>query len=291
MRSINTITVGIDGSEASSGTLEWAAREAAKRKAVLRIVRAFSIQVYGGGFEVGLAPPPVDIEALRAEIERDAAGQVVPIRERYPELEIDLRIIGGGPAGVILEAAEDADLVAVGTRGAGSLAALFIGSVARAVAHRAICPAVIVPSGPVRSTVRSIVVGSDGSPASVAAIDWACREAVLWDAELTVAHVWEYPYVGTRTGVTEPRELMELDAAEALAHDIRSISQRVDRPEHLHARLLEGAPATSLVNFAADADLLVLGPRGRGAVRSALLGSTSAYAISHARCPIAIIHT
>ena len=61
-----------------------------------------------------------------------------------------------------------------------------------------------------------IVVGADGSAASVAALRWAAARAAEQQAELEVIHAWIYPYLGYRTSTHEPREMMALDAAKVL---------------------------------------------------------------------------
>ncbi len=172
------ITVGIDGSPASGDALDWAAREAARRGARLRVIHAYSVPVYGGGFGLGLAMPPVEFETLRVTHQDIAEEQLAAIRNAYPTVETELRVECSGPVTTITRAADDAELVVVGSTGAGSIANLFIGSVAHGVAHRAPCPAVLVPAAltpegvaPERvehSAPARIVVGTDGSPATPA---------------------------------------------------------------------------------------------------------------------------
>ncbi len=78
------------------------------------------------------------------------------------------------------------------------------------------------------------------------------------------------------------------DAASEAAH---RLDTRRGGGNEVRKLLLPGAPATALVEAASDCDLLVIGARGLGTLKSALLGSTSNQAIHHARCPIAVIHT
>lgn len=285
------VTVGIDGSETSAVALGWAAREASRRGALLQVIHAYTIPVYGGDFGAVMAFPSVDLEEFQVSHQKIAADQLAPIRASYPELTIETVVESGPPITSIVEGAKDAELVVVGTHGAGSLAALIIGSVARGVAHRAPCPVVLVPNIALRSTVERIVVGTDGSPAADAAMDWADNEARLWDAELTVAHACYYPYHAGHVTTGGGAALMEVDAMMLLSKAGHRLDTRRGGGNEVRTILLPGPPATALVETAADSDLLVVGTRGRGGLKAALLGSTSNQAIHHARCPIAVIHT
>jgi nucleotide-binding universal stress UspA family protein len=180
--------------------------------------------------------------------------------------------------------------VVVGLHGSGPLTGLVLGSVAHAVAHKAPCPAILVPEGTLKPQIDNIVVGVDGSPASALAVKWAVHEAELWNAHLTLVHAWDYPYTNLREGPVAPSELMELDAAKVLQAELRELEHEGATPSHISTRLVYGSPAAALIAISADNDLLVVGARGRGALASALLGSTSSYAMHYARCPIAVIH-
>ena len=136
--------------------------------------------------------------------------------------------------------------------------------------------------------MSKIVVGIDGSQASEHALDFACAEAKLWDAELHVVHAWTYPYHGRRASAKEPRELMERDATE----ELRQATERASRAGvKVVSQLAEGAPVAVLVAAAEDADLLVVGSHGHGSVIGSLLGSTSQAIIHRARCPVAVVRT
>jgi nucleotide-binding universal stress UspA family protein len=138
--------------------------------------------------------------------------------------------------------------------------------------------------------MKKIVVGVDGSAPSLHALEWAYNEALVSGAELTAVHGWIYPYSGARTSVSEPRTQMQLDAMEELKTSLESLGPRLTGGSlHIHARLVEQSPAEALLEESQDADLLVLGSRGRGAIRSSLLGSVSRTVAQHALCPVAVI--
>lgn len=134
--------------------------------------------------------------------------------------------------------------------------------------------------------VHRIVVGVDGSPASVDALRWAADEARVRHARLTVAIVWKWnvpapvPMVGPMPG-----ELREA-AREALDAALRSVDLTGVEVDPV---LVEGEAADKLEELAADADLLVVGSRGRSAVAGVLLGSVSRHCVLHVACPVVVV--
>jgi nucleotide-binding universal stress UspA family protein len=285
MASHRVLTVGVDGSETSSTALAWAAREADRRDAVLRAVHSYAIPVTGGDFAGSVMYPAVDIEELRSSYVRSVEAQLAPIRSEFPNLSIETHVEVGWPTTMLVDASKDAEMVVAGSHGTGSLAALFLGSVAHHIAHAATCAAVLVPHGTVGPTIRHVVVGTDGSPAADEALRWARHEAALWGAKLSVVHAWDYPYLE----VGMPSQ-MKADAEAVLTKAAAMLEQAGETPVFVETELIQGAAAMTLIGASSTADLLVVGARGRGVIRSALLGSTSSYAIHHARCPVAVVH-
>lgn len=136
-----------------------------------------------------------------------------------------------------------------------------------------------------------IVAGVDGSPASLRALRWAWGQAQSTGAALTVVIAWHQPALyadGVCAGVgipfTDWREVArsQLEAAirDTLGEDgFRSVATRVIR----------GHPAAVLIKAARNADLLVVGAHGHGAILGTLLGSVSLHLAHHAPCPLTII--
>jgi nucleotide-binding universal stress UspA family protein len=141
---METIVVGVDGSECAHAALGFAVREAALRKARLRIVCAWEIPpaVYGGGFA-----PPLDqrtLEAFRDGAETVVQAAVAAAKELESAVECEGSAVQGQPAEVLLEEARDADLIVVGNRGHGGFASLLLGSVSHQVVHHSSCPVTVV---------------------------------------------------------------------------------------------------------------------------------------------------
>ncbi|HWM21110.1 MAG TPA: universal stress protein [Ilumatobacteraceae bacterium] len=141
--------------------------------------------------------------------------------------------------------------------------------------------------------MSKIVVGVDGSEFSGDALEWAYAQARVTSAELVVVHCWEYPYLGVIDFVGMDDRIRETshDGAEALLD--ATISQlRAAHPDDdvtLTPVLLEGGPAWTLLEAAADADLLVVGSRGRSGLKTLLLGSVTHVVVTHAEIPVVVV--
>jgi len=141
------IIVGIDGSVHSRRALEWAIREAAIRRAPLTVL---TVQQECTGFWDPTAYPCLQDPGLvghadkGARAETDDALDSLGGRSRLPSVTV--RAVAGLPAEEILNAAQDADMVVVGARGAGGFKKLLMGSVSVQVTHHACCPVVVIPA-------------------------------------------------------------------------------------------------------------------------------------------------
>jgi nucleotide-binding universal stress UspA family protein len=290
LESGSVVAVGVDGSPSSAQALAWAASEATQRGCGLRVVHAFSVPVYGGGFGSPMPFSSDEIVDLHVAHEHDVVELVRPLRETYPDLNIETFVEVGTPTDTLMRYADDAELTVVGSRGAGTLSSLLLGSVSHSVAHRSRCPVVLVPDGCVIGMVQRVVVGTDGSPPAQRAVQWAADEAARWNAELVVVHAWEYPYLGKLYAGRLPAHLMESDAADLLATVVDGLGAERGTATAIHSRLVCGSASSALSNEARDGDLLVVGARGRGVLGSALLGSVSNRVIHHAHCPVVVVH-
>lgn len=140
---MGVIVVGVDGSEQSIPALRWAGHEAAAHGHTLRVVTAWSIPVTA--LSPGGLPAPYPADDLLADA-RAAQEGVLAKADLPAGVEVEHHVVEGGPAAVLLDAAEGADLVVVGTRGHGGFKGLLVGSVSHQVVGHAPCPVVVVPS-------------------------------------------------------------------------------------------------------------------------------------------------
>jgi nucleotide-binding universal stress UspA family protein len=160
------------------------------------------------------------------------------------------------------------------------------------------------------SVVDRIVVGVDGSSPSERAVAWALEEAQRrGDATVVLVHTYRPPVVPERYGYEEV--YLPPEVARTIEEQRQTFREQVDdaarqEAEGLVARVVEaagGAPegptlktvalagdaAKRLVEISGDADLLVVGSRGRGGFKGLLLGSVSQQCLHHARCPVAVV--
>lgn len=132
------IVVGIDGSDAGTAALDWAADEARRRNATLEIVHAWSLPNADPFLPVAIDPELIrrsGAHVLAAAVDRVGTGQGLTL---VPNL------VAGTPDAALLAASADADLLVVGSHGHGVVAGVLLGSVTQRVLHRARCPVVVV---------------------------------------------------------------------------------------------------------------------------------------------------
>ena len=144
------IVVGVDGSAESARALEYAAAEAARRGARLRVVSVFSMPDYWM-VPIGFAPPQVTVppvEVLRSGAQEAAQRAVDELSAARPDLvgQIEVEAVGvcGHPSEDLLAQSHDADLLVLGHRGRGAIASAILGSVGLSCVLRAECPVVVV---------------------------------------------------------------------------------------------------------------------------------------------------
>lgn len=137
------IVVGVDGSEPAKRALRWAIEEARLRGAKLAAVTAWHVPGYSYG-----APGFVPILATSVDVAiREAAEAIANEaveQARAAGLDAEAIITNGQAADVLLESAERASLLVVGSRGHGGFAGLLLGSVGQQCAHHASCPVAII---------------------------------------------------------------------------------------------------------------------------------------------------
>lgn len=285
-RTDKPIIVGVDGSPASLDAAAWAGEEAVLRDAPLRIM--YAVVEWMHYVPLVPQPPPVGPEEAHAvgEMLRTAADRV---REDHPEVEVATEIVGGGPWDALVTAAEEAQMVVVGSRGLGGFAGLLLGSVSRHVLSWAPCPAVVVREAPA-SPRGTIVAGVTGRSGQAPVLDFAFREAELRGASLRLLHGWTppaVPSIGDKPpiaydleGIGRSAEIMLAEAVagwQAKFPDVRVIKE-----------VVRAHPAKALADASAAHDLTVVG--GRSGLRRMLgMGSVAHALVHHARGPVAVV--
>ncbi|MGW0486007.1 universal stress protein [Nonomuraea sp. NPDC003214] len=277
------IVVGVDGSVTARAAVEWAVNDAFRMRLPLRIVHA----VDRGPYQIARFPEAGLSDALLREGRRILHEAAALARERQPTVEVTTQNIEGTPAAILRELDKEAVEIVLGSRGLGGFAGALMGSVSTHVAGHAHCPVVVIRAGQ-RPARGEIVVGMDDSPECEPALAYAFEQARLRGAALRVVHSWQLP-----VHAFAPEVSYDLDAIRTAQHRVVENRVAAITGEHPEVAVVCEAPSAhpvdALVSASEQADLLVVGSHGRGAVGAMLLGSVSRGVLHHSRCPVAVV--
>ncbi|MET4094372.1 universal stress protein [Arthrobacter sp. UYCu712] len=137
--------------------------------------------------------------------------------------------------------------------------------------------------------VKTIVVGVDGSDASIEALRHAQGLAGPLSAKVVALACWDIPavYDGyVAMGIND----FDVRAKEILQEAVEK-AFGPETPANVETRLVQGHPRRTLIDLSGSADLLVLGRRGHGGFGGLLLGSVSSALVAHAHCPVLVVHS
>jgi nucleotide-binding universal stress UspA family protein len=166
----SAVVVGVDGSPGSVAALKWAAREARLRGLVLRVVTAYHWE---------LPPVPGPAVSLDVDVLRDAARATQDealdaAADHLAGVVVERELAFGGAGACLSRAAEDAELLVVGSHGHGPLGRLMVGSVGHDVVQHARCPVVVLPhprpaahGGDVRAVAKGRAVADTELPVAL----------------------------------------------------------------------------------------------------------------------------
>lgn len=138
--------------------------------------------------------------------------------------------------------------------------------------------------------MRRIVVGVDGSEGSVEALRWALQQADRsgGDSKVVAIHAWHDVYAAGAPFTVAVNPQVYGDAAERVLE--RAVDEATGgKPELVERSIVRDAPANAIVEASKDAELVVVGSRGRGGFAGLLLGSVSQQIVHHAKCPVVVI--
>jgi nucleotide-binding universal stress UspA family protein len=287
------VVVGVDGSEAALRAVEWAAREADRRKSPLRIV---SVPNMPARMRASDGPLPTVGTELQEFSERAIDAAVIRVKEVAPGLAVDTRLVHGAPAVVIADSGAEALMIVVGARGVGGFAALLLGSVSRYVAMHAECPVAVIREQ-VDAVHREIVVGVHDLKESTQALAFAFEEAAMREAELVAVHAW-HRFLPSLSGAASrdaagngaDHDAISADATKHLGQTLLTWRDKYPgvtvRPD-----VVRGHPAQVLSEYSARADLVVIGRHGGSSAARPTVGSIQHAVLHHARGPVAVIPT
>lgn len=276
------IVVGVDGSGAAMRAVRWAADEAMRRKAPLRIVHGvepLSVPAFRGYVDTAGIVVGQHAEGRRLVAEAAAAAPGVSVTTAVP---------AQAPLRALLAESEAAGMLVLGPTGVGAVAEVLVGSLPAKLAAHAHCPVAVVrgtgdrPDGPV-------VAGIDGGPSSEAVMDAAFEEAANRGARLVAAHAWSDGDLEGES-VERRRYLGWEPVAERVVLGESLTAWQEKYPEVPVDRVaVRDRPRHLLLEWSRRAQLVVVGHRGRGGFADLLLGSTSQALVHHAHGPVLVV--
>jgi nucleotide-binding universal stress UspA family protein len=272
----DTIVIPYDGSEKSALAFPYAELLPSRAVRLVRVEPNFQV----------IAPGPLshfrpDWRAVRVE---QIQQELAPFAERFRDAgrEVDVQARFGEPADEILDAASDADLIVMSTRGAGTIGGSLLGSVADRVARQSRMPVLLMPlpSGQGESdAISRVVVPLDGSALAEQALPIAASLAGILDVPVRLLHVID---------PGAPESAGQGEAQQALDAHVQTL-----RDDGLDAAvaMLAGTPAPALIGALTPTDLVVMTSRGRGGLSRWLLGSVADRIVREAPAPVLLAPT
>jgi nucleotide-binding universal stress UspA family protein len=282
------IVVGVDGSPLGEHAVLWAAEEARLQNRSLLLVHAIepiSANQLAWLSSAGIPPHQVNREA------QDVAARVIErartlADDRRPAERVETEIRLGDPRRVLLDHAERAPLVVVGTRGHGRVAGLLLGSVSGAVPRHATCPVAVVRPGPAES--RGVLLGVDLSLAALPAVEVAFEQASQRGLPLTVVHcLWDTLIGRDAWAHVDPSD-PDADEARRLVAETLAGAQEKYPDVAVRVELTRGAIEDCLVDLSQLHELLVIG-RSAGRLRHLTWGAHATTIAEHAHSPVLVV--
>ncbi|MGW2517426.1 universal stress protein [Streptomyces sp. NPDC001617] len=295
-----TVTVGLDGSPESRAAAEWAAREAQLLGLPLKLVQVWE-PVPSPMAQAPLLGPETH-QHWTERIPREAAEG---IRLRHPGLGVTTEQLSGRPAEVLANAAKDAELLVLGSRGLGGIGGFMVGSVGLSVVAHTERPVVLVRSGeqaadehemdpvgiPSAATpFRPVVLGLDIESPDATLIAFAFAAAARRDTSLRVVHGWNPPpyyAYGLATDLELHGALARQEAID-LAEVLGPWREKYPDVE-VTEESLYGTPGSHLVDASREASLVVVGRRVRRGPLGAHIGSVTHSVLHHSTAPVAVV--
>lgn len=287
------VLVALDGSPADGPLLDWAADEAARLGAPLRLVTAVDPGIQLTPYDAISSGSQTLTEQLDADAHRLLQAAATRARDRQQGLDVATTAPWGPPAAAVVGLSEGARLVVVGAPARGLLDRILLGSVALPVVAHAACPVAVVPADTQVEEPSHFLVGVDGSEKSARALELAMDMAEGTAARVTCVIAWNLEVVDGMV-VTEPSSERWAAVEEryaARAHRVVDPVAARHPGVPVSVEVRHGTASTVLAAAGADlgADRVVVGSRGLGGFRGLLLGSVSRRVVEHAGRVVVVV--
>ncbi|GAA4073701.1 universal stress protein [Streptomyces shaanxiensis] len=295
-----SVTVGLDGSRESRAAAEWAAREAQLLGLPLKLVHVWE----------PVPAPMAQAPLLGAETQQHWSERVPReaaegIRVRHPGLDVITEQLSGRPADMLADAAQDAELLVLGSRGLSGFGGFMLGSVGLAVVAHTQRPVVLVradqqaadeheadPAGiPSAATpFRPVVLGLDIESPDEELMEFAYAAAARRGTSLRVVHGWNVPpyYAYGLSVDLELHGTLEQAETSALTELLRPWRKKFPDVE-VTAESHYGTPAGHLVDASREASLVVVGKRIRRNPIGTHIGPVTHAVLHHSIAPVAVV--
>jgi nucleotide-binding universal stress UspA family protein len=280
------LIVGVDAGDRSRDAIALAKQLAVGFPGRLLVVYVHTLQ------ELDLLMTGSRVEEVEATVAADAKTKLDAVRAVAAEMgvsDVQLRKDSSAAAGLHEEAvARSASLVVLGSSNRSVLGRVLPGGTADRLLSGSPVPVAVAPHGYAdREAARALIgVGFDGSPEAQQAAEWAADLANRSSASLQVLAVhtrlmFGSVVAGGAYGTTTVNQVM--------AEQLQSETEQLAAALSAEPRVFRGEAGKALVEHSESLDLLVLGSRGYGPLKSVLLGSVSSYVLRHAGCPVLVV--
>jgi len=277
------IVVGVDELEPGEAALQWALRRAEGLGCAVSIVHTVQAAWLAEGYGY--------YNAIMEE-EQGLVRQIgIRAAELAPTVASTATLRTGTVPRVLSEFSNDASLVVVGTGRRTGFDSDFFGGSSLQIAALSSCPVAVIPQLPFGER-SGVIVGVDGSEDSTTAVEFAAAEADRTGQELTAVYAAHVPTQRVLRQIPESSVTERLEEERVvLAECVAGLAARY--PDlTVHQKLVtDQAPAHALLTAAANAQLLVVGSHGRGAISRLWMGSVSQEVLGQTPCPTVITRT
>jgi len=283
------IIVGVDDSPAAMAAVEWAARDAELRSITLTLVHAISPSLTSG-LDTALPPGLAQWQENHGRrLLDDAVKLVEKTCHHGGPAEIYSQLLPSAAVPTLIDLTKDAEMVVAGSSDTGRSSGRRLGPVSSGLLRHAHCPVAIIhdakPHAPTE-THAPVLVGIDGSAAAESATAIAFDEASRRHVGLIALHAWSDVDVSEWPG-------MDWQAAQSMSKQVlaeRLAGWRDKCPTvNVQEIVVRDQPAHQLVKHSAEAQLLVVGSRGRGGFEGMLVGSVSESVAQLAGAPVIVV--
>jgi len=266
-----SVVVGYSGERDAEHALAWAAEQASLENRTLVVVHV------GESDDVPEEGDPV------------LATASAYVAERFPDVDVETRLVTGSPEQVLTELGEQAALVVVGSRKHGRLAALLLGSVSVGVANNTSCPVVVVRPYHRGKVRNGVLVGTDCTPESHSTLEFAYRTASLRQLPLTVLYAVHGLEVDRVLDSLQHTDGRYVDHQRELAETVAGMGEEF--PDvRVQTVLGSEDPSRWLISESEAMDLVVVGHHHRaGLVDRLAIGSYAPMVVEGAACPVAVV--